>query len=84
MCKDCHGEGYVMQDIGTATIPDYVEMRCRCNPEPTDADAPDWRDDRPAYPCETPYPADLTLPVVDYDPPLRERIDGTLPARLLA
>lgn len=39
-CPDCNGEGYVMQDVGTATIPDYVEIRCRCNPEPTDADVP--------------------------------------------
>lgn len=39
MCPDCANTGYVMQDIGTATIPDFIEVRCRCNPEPTDADA---------------------------------------------
>ena len=35
-CPDCANTGYVMQDIGTATVPDYVEIRCRCNPEPTE------------------------------------------------
>ncbi len=37
-CPDCAKTGYVMQDIGTATVPDYVEVRCRCNPAPTDED----------------------------------------------
>lgn len=45
MCDLCNGTGYVMQDIGTATVPDYVEIRCRCNSEPTDEDAPNWLDD---------------------------------------
>lgn len=44
-CDLCNGTGYVMQDIGTATVPDYVEVACRCNPEPTDEDAPNWLDD---------------------------------------
>jgi hypothetical protein len=30
-----------MQDIGTATIPDYLDVPCECNPPATDADAPD-------------------------------------------
>ena len=34
---------------------------CAC-PEPTDADAPDWSDDRFDYP-------DFPVPVVDYDVP---------------
>lgn len=44
-CDLCNDTGYVMQDIGTATVPDYVEIPCRCNPEPMDADAPDWTED---------------------------------------
>ena len=40
-CDLCNDTGYVMQDIGTATVPDYVEIPCRCNPAPTDADYDD-------------------------------------------
>ncbi len=43
-CPVCNDSGYLMQDVGTATIPDFVEVRCKCNPEPTDEDAPDWDD----------------------------------------
>lgn len=42
-CPDCDGDGYVMQDVGTALIPDYIAIPCRsCNPLATDDDAPDW------------------------------------------
>jgi hypothetical protein len=34
MCDICADTGYVMQDIGTATIPDYIEVPCACNPDP--------------------------------------------------
>ena len=44
-CDLCNDTGYVMQDIGTATVPDYVEIACACSPEPTDEDAPNWLDD---------------------------------------
>jgi hypothetical protein len=29
-CQECNDTGIVMVDIGTATIPDYVEATCRC------------------------------------------------------
>lgn len=87
-CPVCSGSGYRSVELpifadGNYSDAERLEERCRCNPAPTDADAPDWRDDRPAYPAETPYP-DFECPVIDYDPAVRERIDGTLPARLLA
>lgn len=90
-CDLCNGTGYVMQDIGTATVPDYVEVACRCSPAPTDEDAPNWLDDPDiiiegesvlyvpkgwpddfGHPGETPYPADLVLPVIDYDVPFND------------
>ena len=52
-CPVCRGSGYRTVDIGTITIPDFVDVPCRCNPEPTDADAPDWWD--------------MDLPGVDHD-----------------
>lgn len=52
---------------------------CACPPPATDADFDDC-----GYPGETDYPASIDVPVVDYDLPLRERIDGTLPSFLLA
>ena len=110
-CPCCANTGYRTVDIGTITIPDFVEVPCNCNPAPTDADAPDrldcmdetwehsdpaiaqqcdrepdrctcraycdamdayygthpWHDDRAGWPGETEYPADLVLPVVDFD-----------------
>lgn len=51
MCKTCGNTGFLMQDIGTATIPDFVEIRCKCNPEPTDEDAANWLDE-PAFVIE--------------------------------
>ena len=57
-CDLCNGTGYRMVDVGTATIPDYIEARCACNPAPTDADYDShvpgtaWEDfhpDRPVY-----------------------------------
>jgi hypothetical protein len=42
MCDLCQGLGYRMQDIGTATIPDFIEVPCACNPYPTDFDYPDF------------------------------------------
>ena len=56
-CDLCNGTGYRMVDVGTATIPDYIEARCACNPAPTDAEYDDC-----GYPGETPYPADSTAP----------------------
>ena len=56
MCSACQNTGYVMQDVGTATIPDYVSIPCRCNPAPTDEEAAEWEDVH-------------DLPVVDYDVP---------------
>ena len=56
MCDICQGVGYVMQDVGTATIPDYIEVNCACNPAPTDEEAAAWEDVR-------------DLPIVDYDVP---------------
>ncbi len=78
MCDICQGEGYVMQDIGTATTPDWVQVPCRCNRPPTDEDylaLHPWHDTRAGYPGETPYP-EFPVPVVDYDP--------VLPSGLLA
>jgi hypothetical protein len=56
MCPICNNEGVVLVDIGTATIPDYVETPCKCVWMPTDEDAPDWEpmgttpeDFRPAF-----------------------------------
>ena len=40
-CDLCNGTGYRMVDVGTATIPDYIEARCACNPDPTDEDYDD-------------------------------------------
>ena len=80
MCDLCDGSGYVMQDVGTALIPDYIKVRCRCNPAPTDADAPDWQD--------VPELWAQDYPGIDYDkriPPLRpDPSDHWLPASLLA
>lgn len=49
MCPVCKDTGYFMQECGTATLPDWEEVRCRCNPEPTDDDAPDWEPMGTAY-----------------------------------
>jgi hypothetical protein len=56
----------VFTDGGYSDV-DQITERCACNPEPTDEDVPNWLDDF-GYPGETPYPADLVLPVIDYDP----------------
>ena len=54
MCAICQGTGYVMQDIGTATLPDWVEIPCWCNPAPTDEDYPDF--DCPVVDYDVPNP----------------------------
>ncbi len=81
MCDLCGNSGYIMQDIGTATMPDYIEIACRCNPEPADFDAA-WYDHAGWFP-DADYPADFDVVEVDYDRPIRDR-DFTLPASLLA
>lgn len=52
-CPDCADTGYVMQDIGTATIPDYIEVPCDCNPIASDTDwtfiGTAYEDFRPAF-----------------------------------
>ena len=55
-CPVCADTGYVMQDRGTSLYPDWIEVRCRCNPAPTDEEAAAWEDVH-------------DLPVVDYDVP---------------
>jgi hypothetical protein len=55
MCDSCQDTGIVMVDVGTATIPDYIEATCKC---------------QLAWPSsEFDYPA-FDVPYVDYDPPL--------------
>ncbi len=68
MCDLCNDTGYVMQDIGTAIVPDYVEIPCRCNPEPTDEDYDDnwvpgtaWEDFHRTPPLR-PDPSEYALP----------------------
>lgn len=75
-CDICGNTGYrrvevpVFADGGYGDV-EQIEARCACNPEPTDEDylsLHPWHDTRAGYPGETPYPADLVLPVIDYDP----------------
>jgi hypothetical protein len=53
---------------GNPSEVDQMEIEIDAPPELTDEDVPNWLDDF-GYPGETPYPADLVLPVIDYDPP---------------
>lgn len=48
-CEICGNTGYHLVDVGTYTIPDYIEVACRCNPAPTDAEAVDWEPDGTAW-----------------------------------
>lgn len=79
MCDLCANAGYLMQDVGTATIPDYIEVRCRCNPEPTDADAPDCR-----FPVYDDFGQPGETPDCAFDPTPPDPSDHWLPASLLA
>ena len=74
-CPCCANTGYrtvevpIFVDGGYSDVAQITD-RCACNPAPTDEDylaAHPWHDDRAGWPGETEYPADLVLPVVDFD-----------------
>ena len=50
-CPDCQNTGYLTTIVPVfvdgAYQPDYIEVRCACNPAPTDDDVPHWADDEP-------------------------------------
>jgi hypothetical protein len=51
MCDYCNHTGWITEThlmvYDGAYLPHYVEVRCNCNPEPTDDDAPHWASDEP-------------------------------------
>ena len=71
-CPDCADTGYIMQDVGTSMIPDIVEVNCRCNPVPTDAEIPDrvyWTN---VFSCYDEPGSDEPLNFTDADNPDNE------------
>lgn len=79
MCSLCHHSGYLTSELpvfagGNYADVEQIEVRCNCNPEPTDTDylaAHPWHDDRPGRSVPARYP-EFDVPVVDFDPPFAE------------
>jgi hypothetical protein len=63
MCTYCQGTGWIVETVSVpfdgGYLPDYIDVRCNCNPEPTDADLPDWQDVPELY--------NQRYPGIDYD-----------------
>lgn len=54
MCELCAGTGVIVVEVpvfadGGYSDVDQIESACRCNPDPTDEDAPDWEPYGTAY-----------------------------------
>lgn len=74
MCDICQGDGYTMQDIGTATTPDWIEVPCKCNPIPTDTA---WTFIGTEHEELFDYP-DFPVAGIDFDRTFNDRLYGGL------